>query len=616
MLMNQSQQLAVLHKDGPMLVLAGPGSGKTLVITERTKYLMNEYQIPEDKILVITFTKAAANEMKERFLADIKKGLTKVNFGTFHGIFFTILKHAYHLNASNIVREDVRVQYLKDVIHHLNMEYEDEKELIADLFSEISLVKGNQMELSNYYSVHCSDETFRTIYTEYNSRLRKSNLIDFDDMLLLCHQLLTERQDLLALWQNKYQYILIDEFQDINKVQYEIIRMLAAPRDNLFIVGDDDQSIYRFRGAKPEIMLQFPEDYPQCKRIYLDKNYRSTANIVEAAHLLVLNNESRFQKEVSATIGNGKEIEIHNFETLALENQMLCEEILKLNKEGIVLADMAILIRTNMGSGALLYKLMEYNIPFRMRDSLPNLFEHWITNDIISYIKIAKGRTDRSLYLQIMNRPKRYISRDCFDTPEVDYEAVKDYYEDKNWMLERLEQLEYDLAILAGMSPYAAINYIRRGVGYEDYLKEYADIRKIKGEELIDILDELQESARGFKTFEEWFAHMEEYKEELKRQAADNKNDKTDSITIATMHSSKGLEFLVVFIVDVNEGITPHKKAVLTADLEEERRLFYVAMTRAKEYLYILSAKERYNKVMQNSRFIDEMKGEKSGYQK
>lgn len=616
MLMNQSQQQAVLHKDGPMLVLAGPGSGKTLVITERTKYLMNEYQIPEDKILVITFTKAAANEMKERFLADKKEGLTKVNFGTFHGIFFTILKHAYHLNASNIVREDVRVQYLKDVIHHLNMEYEDEKELIADLFSEISLVKGNQMELSNYYSVHCSDETFRTIYTEYNSRLRKSNLIDFDDMLLLCHQLLTERQDLLTLWQNKYQYILIDEFQDINKVQYEIIRMLAAPRDNLFIVGDDDQSIYRFRGAKPEIMLQFPEDYPQCKRIYLDKNYRSTANIVEAAHLLILNNESRFQKEVSATIGNGKEIEIHNFETLALENQMLCEEILKLNKEGIVLTDMAILIRTNMGSGALLYKLMEYNIPFRMRDSLPNLFEHWITNDIISYIKIAMGRTDRSLYLQIMNRPKRYISRDCFDTPEVDYEAVKDYYENKNWMLERLEQLEYDLAILAGMSPYAAINYIRRGVGYENYLKEYADIRKIKGEELIDILDELQESARGFKTFEEWFAHMEEYKEELKRQAADNKNDKTDSITIATMHSSKGLEFLVVFIVDVNEGITPHKKAVLTADLEEERRLFYVAMTRAKEYLYILSAKERYNKVMQNSRFIDEMKGEKSGYQK
>jgi DNA helicase-2/ATP-dependent DNA helicase PcrA len=222
------------------------------------------------------------------------------------------------------------------------------------------------------------------------------------------------------------------------------------------------------------------------------------------------------------------------------------------------------------------------------------------------------GKTDRSLYLQIINRPKRYVSRECFDTPEVDFEAVKEYYEDKNWMLERLDQLEYDLAILTRMNPYAAINYIRRGVGYEDYLKEYADQRKMKAEELMDILDELQESTRDFKTYQDWFDYMEEYKQELKHQAEENKNKHTDGITIATMHSAKGLEFKIVFIVDANEGITPHKKAVLEADLEEERRLFYVAMTRAKEYLYILSAKERYNKVMQSSRFIDEIKKQDS----
>jgi DNA helicase-2/ATP-dependent DNA helicase PcrA len=254
---------------------------------------------------------------------------------------------------------------------------------------------------------------------------------------------------------------------------------------------------------------------------------------------------------------------------------------------------------------------MEYNIPFQMKDNLPNLFEHWIASDIITYIKIAMGRTERSLYLQIINRPKRYITRECFDTPEVDFEAVKDYYEDKNWMLERLDQLEYDLAVLGGMGPYAAVNYIRRGIGYEGYLKEYADQRKMKAEELIDILDELQESARDFKTYEDWFSHMEEYKEELKRQAVELKNKKTDSVTIATMHSSKGLEFDMVFIVDANEGITPHKKAVLPEDLEEERRLFYVAMTRAKKALYLYSAKERYNKVTQRSRFIDEILGER-----
>jgi DNA helicase-2/ATP-dependent DNA helicase PcrA len=222
-------------------------------------------------------------------------------------------------------------------------------------------------------------------------------------------------------------------------------------------------------------------------------------------------------------------------------------------------------------------------------------------------MKIAMGETSRSLFLQIINRPKRYISRECFDLPEVSLDDLKDYYEDKSWMLERIDQLEYDLAALSRMSPYAAINYIRKGIGYDDYLKEYADSRKMKAEELTDILDELQESSRNSKTYADWFGYIEEYKEELKRQAEISRNYKTDSVTIATMHSTKGLEFNTVFIVDASEGITPHKKAVLAPDIEEERRLFYVAMTRAKETLYIFSAKERYNKIMQESRFIREI---------
>jgi DNA helicase-2/ATP-dependent DNA helicase PcrA len=607
MQMNQAQQQAVVHKDGPMLVLAGPGSGKTLVITERTKYLIEQNNIPEYEILVITFTKAAAAEMKERFLKLRGMNHTRVNFGTFHAVFFTILKTAYHLNAGNIVKEEVRFQYMKEIIHHLKLEYDDEKEFISDLCSEISLVKGNRVELSNYYSIHCADEVFRTIYTEYNQKLRRSNLIDFDDMLLLCHQLLSERKDILALWQNKFRYILIDEFQDINMVQYDIVRMLALPRNNLFIVGDDDQSIYRFRGAKPEIMLNFPVDYPNCIKIILDKNYRSTPNILNAANQLIKNNQNRFDKNVVAIHKEDKDVEIKHFDTLIQENQSLSEEILRLNKEGIRLSDMAILVRTSLGSGSLIHKLMEYNIPFQMKDNLPNLFDHWIAADMIAYIKLAMGRTERNLFLQIINRPKRYISRECFDSPEVDFDELKAYYEDKNWMLERLEQLEYDLSIMGKMGPYAAINYIRRGVGYEDFLKEYADQRRINVEELIDLLDELQESTRECKTYEEWFSYIEEYKEELKKQAADNKSKNVDSIMIATMHSSKGLEFHTVFIMDANEGIMPHKKAVLPEDLEEDRRLFYVAMTRAKEELHIYSAKERYNKVAQWSRFIDEL---------
>lgn len=607
MQLNKAQLKAVMHKDGPMLVLAGPGSGKTLVITERTKNLIIEQNIPEANILVITFTRAAVAEMKDRFLKAMKSDRTGVNFGTFHAVFFTILKSAYHLNFSNILKEEERIRCLKEIIRGLELTNEEEKDFVTDLLSEISLVKGNRMDLSSYYSISCGEEVFRQIFRDYNRMIRKANKIDFDDMLLLCYELLSQREDIRKLWQEKFRYILIDEFQDINMVQYDIIRMLAQPRNNLFIVGDDDQSIYRFRGAKPEIMLNFPRDYPECKKLLLDINYRSKGRIIRASGQLIGNNRKRYHKELCPVKEEGSHVLIKSFETTALQNKRVVEQILLMNRAGIRLRDIAILVRTNMGSGALLHKLMEYNLPFRMRDMLPNIYEHWIAEDLAAYIKIAGGNQMRSLFLKIINRPKRYISRDCFDSPEVEFEALRDYYEDKEWMAARIEQLEYDLSVLAGMGPFAAINYIRRGIGYEDYLKEYADMRRMNTEELFDILDEIQESARDFKTCEEWFAHMEEYTEELKKQAAENKDADTDSIHIVTMHSSKGLEFQAVFIVDANEGITPHKKAVLEDDIEEERRLFYVAMTRAKEYLYIYSTKERYNKTMKRSRFVDEI---------
>lgn len=606
MQINKAQQAAIRHTDGPMLVIAGPGSGKTLVITERTRFLIDEGYASEDQILVITFTKAAATEMKNRFLTLRKTGTTRVSFGTFHSVFFTILKYAYNYTADNIIRDDVKYQYMKNIIHRMELDYEDEKDFIADIFSEISLVKGSCMDLDNYYSITCSAEMFKKIYREYEKTLVKNNLIDFDDMMLQCYQLLSKRKDILRLWQNKFKYILIDEFQDINTIQYDIIRMLALPENNLFIVGDDDQSIYRFRGSKPEIMLQFPQDYPNCKKVSLNINYRSTANIIKAADNLIRHNLNRFEKKYKTSRDSGKEVIINNCGTLSQENQAIANEILRLSREGIAYNQIAVLVRTTIYAGALVNKLMEYNIPFRVKDTLPNLFDHWISEDIISYIKIAMGMTSRSLYLRIINRPMRYISRECLDSPEVNLEAVKDYYEDKPWMLERIEQLDYDLSAISRMNPFAAINYIRRGVGYEDYLKEYAQTRRIKAEDLTEILDQLQESTRNYKTFDEWFAHIEDYKQEIQR-VAQSGDFRKDCVTVSTMHSSKGLEYKVVIIADANEGITPHKKAQLASDIEEERRLFYVAMTRAKDELYIFSARERYNKSYQRSRFIDEL---------
>lgn len=603
---NQSQLNAINHDKGPMLVLAGPGSGKTLVITRRTEQLINRYGINPQNILVITFTRAAAEEMKERFLRLTGDKGQGVNFGTFHAVFFTILKYAYHYSAANIIKEDQKNRIFREIIEHLDYEIEDEKEFISGITSEISLVKGERMDLEHYYSINCSEEIFKKIYLDYENRLRKENLIDFDDMLVLCYELLKERADILSLWQNKFKYILIDEFQDINKVQYDIIKLLALPENNLFIVGDDDQSIYRFRGAKPEIMLNFEKDYPQGKRVLLDINYRSTEKIVACSASLVKNNTKRFPKNIHARNQGGQDVIIKSFKELKEQNSMVVAGILQYYKAGIPFSDMAILFRTNTQPRALIDKLMEYNVPFQMKDMIPNLYDHWIAVNIITYIKLAAGNRDRALFLQIANRPKRYLSRECFGEPQVDFVRLREFYKDKDWMAERVNRLEYDLELMKNMSPYAAINYIRKGIGYEDYLTEYAAFRRIKAEELFDTLNELQDSAREYSTFEDWFRHISEYQEELKKQAQNQKQDR-NSVALVTMHSSKGLEYKAVFIVDANEGITPHRKAMLEADLEEERRLFYVAVTRAKEYLHIYSVKERYNKELACSRFVGEL---------
>ena len=272
---------------------------------------------------------------------------------------------------------------------------------------------------------------------------------------------------------------------------------------------------------------------------------------------------------------------------------------------GIAYEEKAVHYRTNLGPRLLIEKLMEYNIPFNMRDTVPNLYDHWIVKNVLSYIKAAIGDLSRSNILTIINRPKSYVSRDAMDGQIVNWEAVKSFYQDKNWMLDRIEQLEYDLIMLKTMAPAAAVNYIRKAVDYDSYLREYAGERRMKPEELLEVLDQLQESAAGFKTYDAWFAHMDHYRDQLLKQAQGG-NGREKGVSLMTMHSSKGLEFRVVYILDANEGITPHHKAVLDPDVEEERRMFYVAMTRAKERLHIYYVRERYHKKQEKSRFAEE----------
>ena len=564
MAFNEAQKRAIRHTDGPALVLAGPGSGKTTVITNRVRYLTEKVGVEPGNILVITFTRAAAREMKERYERITGTGCSRVSFGTFHSVFFMILKLAYRYQASNIVKEEQRIQFIREQLDQTDLEIDG-----------------------------------------YEHRLRKQGLLDFDDMLAMCYELFKERKDILQAWQRKYKYILIDEFQDINQIQYEIVKMLALPENNLFIVGDDDQSIYRFRGARPELMLGFEKDYPDAERILLDVNYRCVDPVIESAGKLIANNKTRFQKEIHGNRGKGCPVFVKEWPDPLAETKAITEELRDYHQMGIAYEDMAVLYRTNQGPRLLIERMMEYNIPFHMRDTVPNLYEHWISRNVFCYIYAALGDLSRSNILQIINRPARYISRDALDTKVIRWEQLRSFYQDKNWMLDRIDQLVYDLEMLREMAPAGAVNYIRKAIGYDDYLREYANERRLKPEDLFEVLDALQESAVPFKTYEAWFNHMDEYKEQLKEQSALREAEK-EGVSLMTMHSCKGLEFKVVYILDTNEGITPHHKAVLEPDLEEERRMFYVAMTRAKDRLHIFYVKERYHKRQTVSRFVVE----------
>lgn len=603
---NEAQTKAICHKNGPAMVLAGPGSGKTLVITRRVEYLIKKHGVRPEQILVITFTKAAAKEMRERFTRITKDEWFPVTFGTFHGIYYGILKWAYRMNASNIFSEEEKTALLKEVIAGMELEMEDEKEFLQGIASEIGQIKNNRLLLEAYESCSCSDQMFRQIYEEYERRRKLLKKIDFDDMLVLCYELFQKRPDILQMWQKKFQYILIDEFQDINQVQYDVIRMLALPENNLFIVGDDDQSIYRFRGARPEIMLGFSRDYPNAKSIILDVNYRSTKAVVSAARRVIERNKNRYQKEIVTVNEQGDNVHIQEVRHPVEESHYVREQIAKAVAAGIEPSQIAVLYRTNTEPRALVETFMEYHIPFQMKEHLPNLYEHFIGRDFQAYMRMALGGRDRGDFLMIMNRPNRYIGRDSVEPGAISFENLRKYYMEKDWMVDRIDQLEVDLKVISRMTPYAAIQYIRKSVGYDLFLNEYAIRRKMKLEDLQEMIREMEERAKEFKTIEEWFAHIETYTVELKQQAVTRTEDR-NVLSLMTFHSAKGLEYDTVFIIGANEDVTPYKKAELPEEIEEERRMFYVAMTRAKKHLTISYVREKNGKAMEQSRFLGEL---------
>ena len=618
MKLNRGQDEAIKHGNGPCMVLAPPGSGKTLIVTERTRYLIEESGVRPDQILVITFTRYAAREMKERFERLTAGKNYPVTFGTFHSIFYGILKCAYGIGANNLMSEKESSVLLQEVLDQTDIEstpeVEDEEELVRELLREVGMVKNGLCHLKDFHSKYLTQDEFAEVFRSYEHQKKELKKFDFDDMLVQCYALFRKKPEILQGWQKRFQYILIDEFQDINRVQYEVIRMLAAPRYNLFVVGDDDQSIYGFRGAKPELMLYMKQEFPSLRTISLTVNYRSTEFITGAAARVILHNDTRFYKRVQSFRGRGQNVHVQEVLDEQEEAQYVTEEIQKKLDQGIKPGEIAVLFRAAVQARMISEILSEHRIPFEMRDYVTNFYRHFIVKNIMAYLQLAAGKRDRSLFLTICNRPLRYLARNSMENRQVNFEDLRKFYCDKDWMLDIIDQFDVDVRMMKNMAPYAAIQYIRKKIGYDDFLKEYAEKHQISWKQLMDVMAELEERSKNFKSYDEWEIHIAKYTQELEEQQAKArkiKGERENKVQLMTIHSAKGLEFEDVFVIHANEGEIPHQKAEKKDEIEEERRLFYVALTRAKNNLCISYITQKNGNSIKPSRFVEELLGQR-----
>ena len=631
---NEAQTQAIAHGEGPCLTLAGPGSGKTTVIVERIVRLL-ERGVPARNILVLTFTRAAAVEMRERFLKRVEEELPhglagqashgigdrgmerdslsmgaarQVLFGTFHSAFFQILRYSGGYDASSVLRGEEKYAYLEEVCRGVGI-YHDREGWHQEVLKEISDVKGNAVEPQDYKPLSCTAQEFCVLYRGYQDLLTQRKKLDFDDMLLRCLQLFESRPDILEIWQERCQYVLIDEYQDSSRIQWKLAQMLAAPQNNIMVVGDDDQSIYGFRGAAPERLRDFLTVYPHAKQYLLNINYRCPGAVVAAAGRLIRKNQNRLPKEIRAVDRNHDlqhAVTCQEYPTLLEENQALIEKIQAYHKAGVPYEEMAVLYRTNRNPAQLLRLMERQGIPVQVKGSAAGPFHHWICQDFCSYLAAAGGSTRRSDWLRVISHPERYISRSALGQDPVNLDRLFDFYSDDSRRLDQLEHLSYDLTLLRKSPPYAGLSHLRRYMGYDDYLEE-----NDKSQEgyLKEVAEQLQETADGCRNGAEWLAYVEQMRQgnASGSASASGMDVEVNGVHFMTMHGSKGLEFSVVFLVDANEGMTPYKRADSPEGIEEERRLFYVAMTRAKKHLHISWTKERFHRPQSPSRFVREL---------
>lgn len=606
---NKSQIQAISHMDGPAMVLAGPGSGKTTVITHRIKNLIEKAEVRPENILVVTFTKAAAISMQKRFSTLMNGGKGQlVTFGTFHSVFYKILRKSRRYEATEILSERQKTDYIREIIGRYGISSNDISELSQNIINDIGNIKGNMLNAQEYEPSCCKKEDFIKVYNAYNLELKKDGKMDFDDILRECYLLLCENHTILEQWRELYKYILIDEFQDINRIQMNIIELLASPLNNIFVVGDDDQSIYGFRGARPEIMIEFKDYYPEAELIVLDVNYRSTQSIINVAGRVIENNKTRLDKCAHANNNKDFQPDIRKFRNQVEELKFVVSKIKEYENQGISLSEMAILVRNNSQVQEISSFLKNRKIEAESGKHRSNIYNCMVAKDILSYVRGAlkfDGTYFNEDLIYVLNKPQRYISRQVVLSVNMNISAVRRIYSKNN-----IDSFLFHIEMIRKLPPQAALSYIRKGAGYEEYLRLYAIENNIPMSGLLKQLEQLVQECSKFNTLEQWINSIDSAQNSEGQnfgKKSSGEGGTNNRINIMTMHGSKGLEFKAVFIVDANQGIIPTSKALRERDFEEERRLFYVAMTRAIDYLNVYAVEERLGCPIEVSMFVEEM---------
>ena len=613
--LNDRQKEAVLYNDGPLLIIAGAGAGKTKTLTTKIAFLIEEKDVNPENILAITFTNKAAKEMKDRLYKMLGSVVYDLQVSTFHSFGLRLLKENYEILGYDknfvIMDSDDSLTIVKKIIK--DMDYDPKIYNPRAIRNKISSCKNELMTPEQYerYAVSDYEKVVKEVYEKYDKKLLNNNSVDFDDLLLLPIKLFKKYPDVLEKYQNKYQYILIDEYQDTNEAQYILTKLLSEKYRMITCVGDDSQSIYSFRGANYKNILNFENDYKDAKTILLEENYRSTSTILDAANQVIKNNTMRKDKNLWTSRGVGEKIKYFRANSERDEADYVAGKIKELQDKGVEPEDIAVLYRTNAQSRVLEEEMLKENIPYKIIGSI-NFYSRKEIKDLLAYLRLIHNSKDNVSLLRIINTPKRGIGLKTIEnlTNKADIEGISIFeaidsgkeLEFKN-TIEKLKEISKDLTLTELIDKVLDASGLKQELESEKTLE--SEVRLENLEEFKSITKEFEER-EGLVSLEEFLletslvSDIEEYKNDPNR------------ISLMTVHSVKGLEFKHVFVVGLEEGIFPHMNSLMeNSEVEEERRLMYVAITRAKDDLHLINARRRtlFGKEQINpvSRFINEI---------